>query len=361
MRRGVRLKGLKIVRRNGRRYVYRRTPGGLVALPDLPENDPRFLDAYLAADRPAKPRANSGTIAALCIDYLRSQSYRALAPSTQAVWRRTIDRIREERGAGVLSDLEARHLRKDLRGMSPGAASNRLKAWRALLGHAVRAGDIPADPSAGLRLERHKERPHRHWAAAEIAAFRGHWPAGTAERIAMEVIYWTGARCVDARTLGWQMVRDGWLTYTQAKTGGPATCPAQALPDSLAALSADHEHFLAALPSDQLQWIVTSHGKPRSQKGLSQWLSRAASAAGLPADCTAHGLRKARAAALAEAGLTAPQIGAWTGHRSLSEIAHYTRGADQRAILGADRERRLENRGQVVSISPKKANVDSGL
>lgn len=64
-------------------------------------------------------------------------------------------------------------------------------------------------------------------------------------------------------------------------------------------------------------------------------MSAAASAAKLPDECTAHGLRKAHAAKLAEISATTHQIGAWTGHSSLSEIAHYTRNADQVRILTA--------------------------
>ncbi|WP_411839064.1 hypothetical protein [Paracoccus sp. ME4] len=120
------------------------------------------------------------------------------------------------------------------------------------------------------------------------------------------MIYCTGARCVDAVGLGWQRVSDdGWLSLVHAKTGGPATCPITALPGWAAPLSADHALLLASVPRDRMIWIMTQNGKPRSVKGLSQWMSVAASAAGLPDDCTAHGLRQARAAALAKAGATA--------------------------------------------------------
>src|SRR5690606_33045532 len=113
-----------------------------------------------------------------------------------------------------------------------------------------------------------------------------------------------------------------------------ATCPVWSLPAWAARMSSDHKHFVEALPEGQMIWIATRTGKPRSVKGLSQWISKAASTARLADDCTAHGLRKARAASLAEAGATASQIGAWTGHASLSEVSHYTRQADQKGILG---------------------------
>jgi integrase/recombinase XerD len=352
MRQGLRrLTGIKVViKPNGRRYIYRRVGQTLHKLPDLPENHPEFLAAYAAAGAAPErknARAAPGSIAALIEAYLASPDYARMAASSRAVWRRTLYRIREKAGHAMLRDLRSDHLRKDIRALTPGAAANRLKAWRSILRFAVDEGLIAADPSHGLRKPRGEVTPHRQWTRTEIETYRDHWPPESPERIAMEVIYWTGARCIDATRLGWQMVdADGWLGYKQVKTGGPATCPVRQLPRWAQSLSAEHAHFLAALPDDWLQWIITQSGKPRSVKGLSQWLSRAATLAGLPDDCTAHGLRKARASALAEAGATASQIGAWTGHQSLSEVAHYTRAADQKGILGAEQERNTGNRIQ---------------
>lgn len=349
MRRGIRLTGIKVITKaNGKRYLYRRVGPDLVPLPDLPENHPRFLAAYAAAgEAPKKPRSGvaEGSIAALCIAYLKSGDYRSKADSTRAVWRRTLDRISEDRGKGLVKDLRQDHIRKDVRSLTRGAAQNRLKAWRSILKFAVDEGWIQSDPSAGVKVQGGEVTPHRQWTLAEIAAFRAHWAVGTPERTAFEVIYWTSARCVDAVSLGWQKVdKDGWLSYVQEKTDGPASCPVKNLPTWCSGFTEDHRLFLSVLPAARLLWIVTRTDEARSVKGLSQWMSAAASKSGLPDDCTAHGLRKARAAALAEIGATTSQIGAWTGHASLQEIAHYTKAADQKSILRAERERNTGNR-----------------
>lgn len=357
MRRGVRLRGIKVVTKpNGARYVYRRVGGALVPLPDLPENHPDFLAAYVAAGNRAKPQRHSaGTIGAACQAFLASSRFAGMKDSTRASVRRLVDRIAQERGRGLLADLRTDHLRRDMAGMTPAAQLNRLKAWRWVLRHAVDAGLIGADPTAALRPPKTGQAPHVQWSREQIEVFRAHWPQGTAQRTALEVIFWTGARCVDAGRLGWQMVdAGGWLTYIQVKTGQPATCPARHLPEWCAPMAADHAQFLAALPEGRLQWILTAFGAPRSQKGLSQWFATSARAAGLPPGLTAHGLRKSRASALAEAGATAHQIGAWTGHASLSEIAHYTRGANQRAILGGGNVTPMENRAETVSRNGEK-------
>lgn len=358
MRRGIqRLKGIKVITKpNGNRYVYRRVGSSLIPLPDLPENHPTFLAAYAAAGD-AKPKAKGkhkdGSIAALCAAYLGSGAFQKNAASTRNVRRLIVDQISVERGTGMLKDLRPDHVRKDVRRLTPGAASNRLKAWRAILKFAVDDGLIETNPARDVRAPDSVTVSRHQWTDLEIETFRDYWPIGTPERTAMEVIYWTGARCVDAVRLGTQMVQDGWLSFTQVKTGGPATCPIASLPSWCSGLAEDHAHFLKCLPSDRIQWIVTSSGKPRSVKGLSQWMSRLASEAGLPDHCTAHGLRSARAASLAETGATTHQIGAWTGHASLSEIAHYTRAADQIGILsGGEQRTKTVNRVQKFPKSP---------
>jgi integrase len=78
----------------------------------------------------------------------------------------------------------------------------------------------------------------------------------------------------------------------------------------------------------------TKYGKPRSEKGFSNWISDAARAAGV-AGCSAHGLRKSAARRLAEAGCTVHEIMAITGHRSLKEVERYTRAVEQRASADA--------------------------
>ena len=54
-------------------------------------------------------------------------------------------------------------------------------------------------------------------------------------------------------------------------------------------------------------------------------------AAGLP-QCSAHGLRKAAAAKLAELGCTAHEIMAITGHESIQEVERYTKAAEQKQL-----------------------------
>ena len=54
--------------------------------------------------------------------------------------------------------------------------------------------------------------------------------------------------------------------------------------------------------------------------------------AGLPDRCVTHRLRKAASRLLAEAGCSANEIAAITGHTTLNEVARYTKTAEQRHL-----------------------------
>jgi len=95
---------------------------------------------------------------------------------------------------------------------------------------------------------------------------------------------------------------------------------------------------LAALPGLHLTLLATRGGRTRSEKAAGHLIAKAATAAGL--DRSAHGVRKSREAALAEAGADPPQIAAWTGHRRVSEVAHYVEESDRRRqVVGTEQDR----------------------
>jgi hypothetical protein len=57
--------------------------------------------------------------------------------------------------------------------------------------------------------------------------------------------------------------------------------------------------------------------------------------AGLSERCVTHGLRKAAARRLAEAGCSANEIASITGHVTLEEVARYTKAAEQKKLARA--------------------------
>ncbi len=352
MRRSIRdstvtLKHIQTVRRGGKVHRYLRIPGKVrVKLPDMPPDSPEFLAAYAEALKaaPRPQRAATGTIGALTEVFLRSDRFLALSPGYRHMMRVQIDAIRRQAGGARLSDLMARHIRADLAPLAPHLSSARVKAWRLLCQFAIEAGLATEDPSAGIKAKRApKTDGHPPWTAPEIEAFRARWPCGTTQRLAMELLLWTGARISDAVRLGPGMVgRDGVLVYRQKKTGEPAYAPWTCAIPRFAEAPDELRAALAARPSGHMTFLATAAGRTRSDKAFGGFVREAARTAGVVK--SAHGLRKCRAAMLAEGGATEHEIAAWTGHTSLSEVQHYIKSANRRsAVIGTEQDRNSVN------------------
>lgn len=360
-RRGVavKLRGIRRVRQDGKVYRYHRASG--TRLPDdLPEDHPEFIAAWQAAETGASSGPNRiegppGTIAAAWLSYAASPRYRALAPSYAASIRRHAQAICKTGGTVAIRTVQARHIRADLSGLDPNPARMRLKAWRAIMAHAVAAGLIADNPAELVKAPREASTPHEPWTPADLAAFRAHWPVGSQPRTAFELLQWTGARISDVVRMGPGMVdHDGWLTFRQQKTGGKVSIPLRRTPPAFAD-PADLAQLIEALPRGVMTWLETRGGAARSHKAASSWFARAARKAGVAAPKSAHGLRSYRAIALAEAGATTHQIAAWTGHKSLSEVQHYSQAAESRRLLtGPEGERILFRSG-----NPEQKNAAS--
>lgn len=349
MRRGLRTR-LKHLNPAGRfpsgnvRFYYRPKGQKGVPMPDLPPDHPEFLAAYARAAgvTPRRP-TREGTLAAGVELYKASDAFAALAPGTREARRRMLDDVADRYGHGTRSDLAARHIEKDLARFRGHARNNRLKMWRGLCKFLVEHDGLPRDPSDGIRRAKTaKSAGHTPWTQDDVEAFRNHWPLGTVERLAFELIFWTGARVSDAVRLGpGNIDRDGWLTFRQQKTGGEVWIPfRRALPVFAEPLARDLEllhRAIAARNERHMTFLHTARGASRSPKAVSQWFAAKARAAGVEGR-TAHGLRKARAKGLAEVGGTAPQIGAWTGHESLKEIERYIRDFSKRKALSRPEE-----------------------
>ncbi|TPV98201.1 MAG: Tyrosine recombinase XerC [Beijerinckiaceae bacterium] len=73
------------------------------------------------------------------------------------------------------------------------------------------------------------------------------------------------------------------------------------------------------------------------------WLRRA----GLPEKLSLHGLRKAAATRMAQAGCSVHEIKAVTGHKTLSEVERYTREAEKARLA-------VTGMGKVVEMFGRK-------
>jgi integrase len=311
--------------------------------PGLPQSQTREVFGseawwawYSAADAAKKieigeKRTTPGSLNAVAVAYYASADFRRLAPVTQKTYRNIIDRFRDAAGALPVAKVTAAHVRKwvDNRADRPAAANTFLKVFRALMRFAVERDMVKADPTIGVRPVKNKTDGHHTWTEAEIATFETRWPLGTRERLAFDLLLYTAQRSGDVRQMGRQHVLDGHVVVRQEKTGQPLEVP---IHPRLAA-------SIKAYDSGHLIFIATQHGDPYTSRGFGNWFTDSARAAGLPAGRTAHGLRKAAARRLAEAGCSSHQIAAITGHKTLKEVERYTRAAAQKALAGSAMDR----------------------
>jgi integrase len=317
--------------RHGRPRFYFRRPGfKRMPLPGLPWS-PAFMEAYetALAEQPLQiggSRVKPGTVRALAVSYFNSLSFRFLRPSSQAIYRRIIDRFCREHGDKRAATLQREHIVKLMaaRAEKPGSANGLHKVLRAMMQHAVETGLRADDPTRDVKVISVKTDGHHSWTESEIEQFEARHMIGSRARLAFALLLYTGQRRSDVVRVGRQHIRDGVLEVRQLKTGAELSIPVH---PALAAI-------IAETPADHLTFLTTQFDKPFTAAGFGNWFRDQCDAARL-LHCSAHGLRKAAARRLAEAGCTAHEIAAVTGHASLREIARYTKAVDQKKLAAA--------------------------
>lgn len=311
--------------RHGRVRHYFRRGDVRVPLPGAPGSGP-FMEAYQAArdgtDQPSigASRTEPGTFDALAVAFYQSADFLTLAPSTQRTYRGIIERFRIKNGSRRIKKLEPQHISRILSQMvdRPAAANNLLKVLRAVMRFAVADGWRKDDPTGGVKRLRHREKGFLTWTEEQIAQFEKAHPIGTRARLAMALLLYTGCRRGDVVTLGRQHLgADGVLRLRQHKTGALVEIP----------VHAELARVLEAAPKDHLTFLTTAYEKPFSAGGFYNWFVECVAEAGLPKGLGPHGLRKAIARRLVEAGATTHQTAAITGHKTLKEIERYTEEA----------------------------------
>lgn len=226
----------------------------------------------------------ANSVDAVAVAYYRSPNFLSLNKSTQATYRREIERWRVKSGSKAITRLERRHIKEQMterfEAGGPEAANNLLRIIRILCGYAVELDLRRDNPALGIKKFR----------------MRG-----------------------DVIRMGRQHVSGDAIRVTQAKTGAQLAIP----------MHSELKRVLESLPKDGLTFLTTQYGKPFKDNAsfgnqFRDWCDKA----GLPKR-SAHGLRKSAAVRLVEAGCTTKEVQAITGHASLREVERYTKAAEQ--------------------------------
>ena len=323
-------RGVSVVRdRHGKlRYRLRRTIRG------------RRIDVYLAGAigstefraayaeavegaRIATPRAQPGTFNHLIVAYLQSPAFGSLAPSTRESKLRRLNWIREALGAGRYANLRPDHVESLMTKKNGPTSANRLRKDLAeLFNYAARRlgfkGPNPAKLADSIKV---RSTGYHTWTDAEITAYRDAHPSGTTPRLALEIILGTGAARSDAVALTRSNIKGGQIRYRRKKTSIAAELPI------MSELARELDH----IPPGQMVLLATESGTAYTPKGISRMFPQWCEQAGLMG-CSTHGLRKARARILAEAGATELEIMSYLAHATPKEAATYTAAANRSAM-----------------------------
>lgn len=315
------------------RFYFRRPGFKVVPLPGLPWS-PEFMAVYeeALAGHPVQigsRRVKPGTIRALAVSYYDSHAFRMM--SSQSVRRNIIERFcretdKEGRALGDKSatTLQRAHIVKlmEARSDRPDSANGLRKALRAMMQHAVVIGWRTDNPTRDVKPLAPKSKTGFHsWEESEIEQFESRHSIGSRARLAFTLLLYTGQRRSDVVRMGRQHIRDGVIQVRQVKTGTELFIPIHPV----------LQDVIAQSTSGQLTLLVTEFGNPFKPAGFGNWFREQCDMANLR-HCSAHGLRKAAARRLAEAGCSTFEVAAITGHASLRELEKYTKAAAQKKL-----------------------------
>ncbi len=326
--------------RHGNVRIYVRRPGHKkIRLKETPGTR-AFLDEYYAAINnkqsavpskvPKRDAIDRGSLRWLCVQYFGSAPYRELGERTRYVRKSLLDRICAKDGDKPYAMMEPRHVRarRDQNADRPEAANAMVKALRQLFNFAIEYDHATSNPAKDVPyLKSHSEGFHS-WSMDELTKFEDRHPIGSKARLALALLLYTGQRRSDIVRLGPQHVKDGWLSFTQAKNRArkPVTLSIPVLPELQA--------IIDQTSTGNLAYLTTAFGKPFTSNGFGNWFRKRCDEAGLP-NCSAHGLRKAGAALAAENGATERQLMAIFGWSTMKEASRYTKAARQKVLAGS--------------------------
>jgi integrase len=215
---------------------------------------------------------------------------------------------------------------------------------RSVYAFAIEYRHVTRNPANDVKYLKGNPEGFHSWSDEEIKRFEVHHRIGSRARLALALLLYTGQRRSDVVLFGRQHLRDGWLHFTQRKnrSRNPITLAVPVAPE--------HKDILDATPSNVLTFLVTEFGRPFTASVFGNRFRKWCDEAGLPKHCSAHGLRKAAASRLAEAGASEKEIGAVTGHRTSKEVSRYTRAANQKTLARSAMDKLNGNKSVPLEI-----------
>lgn len=303
-----------------------------------------FKAEYHAAITGTAPQRSSkvkaGTLAwAVCL-YRQSSAWLALSVATRRQRENIFKKIIASAGESDINDITRKIIvdGRERRAKTPAAARHFVETMRGLFRWAVDSEISRTDPTEGVKTAKKRSEGFAAWTDDDIETFDRRWPLGTRERVAKDVLLYTGLRRGDAAAFGRPHVKDGVARMTTEKTGERVTFLIEPeLADSL-----------AAGPTGEMTYIAGERSRPMKKESFGNWFRDVCNAAGVKK--SAHGLRKAAATRDANRGWSESELESKYGWRGGRMASHYTRTMN-RDKLAVDAAKRTGERTETPAPS----------
>lgn len=263
------------------------------------------------------------TLSYLIKKYRVSSEYLNLSQSTRMCRDRYYRRMEEKLGHFPYAEITRKMIldgREKLRD-KPASANDLVKSCRALFKWAVENDFLQNDPSISIK----KIKYHVNHIAAltedDVCKYRGYWPLGTRERLALEFLIYTGLRRSDICTVGRQHIDGNCIRLKMQKTREEVYIP----------ILQQLRVAMDSVPKDQLVFIGTLDGRPFVKESFGAWFNESIKKAGI--NKSMHGVRKYRARQFAEYGASEAELNAWFGWKPNSRQSWiYTADANKKKL-----------------------------
>ena len=298
-----------------------------------PYGSEAFWQAYrdaLDGETPARRKAGAGTLEWLVNRYRETVAWSSLSLATRRQRENIFRKIIAAEGSTPFESVSRKDIiaGRDRRKATPAAARHFVETLRGLFQWALDAEHVEEDPTAGVKVKKPRTDGHHTWTDAECDAYEARWPVGTRQRLAFDLLLYTGLRRGDVVRLGRQHIRNGVATLRTEKNGETVTIPL--LEPVVASISASQTGDLA--------FICGVGGEPLTKESFGNEFREWCIDAGVLG--RAHGLRKAGATRAAQNGATVAQLEALFGWRGGGMASLYTRKAD-RVMLATEAATKL--------------------
>lgn len=308
------------------RYYYRKGKGKRIALVGTP-GSAEFGESYQRASNTyaVVARSEEGTFNALARLYFASSKFVQKKKNTQKQARYRIEKFLVDHGHRQVSEMQTQDVEKLFASKSatPAEANTILKYLRQLIALALRMKWIKEDPTQGI--DWFKTGEWHTWNEAEIAQFESYWPVGKRQRLAFDLFLYTGQRLSDVSKMQRAHIVGSLISVAQEKADDELNDRFLRIP-----MHSNLQKSLALWPVNGPMLIYYSAaGRAYTSESLGHFLARAITKAALPDRCVVHGLRKAAARRLAEAGCSVHEIASITGHKTLAMVQKYTLAVEQ--------------------------------